>query len=174
MIRYIFLLTFLTTNFLSNAQSAHFPSSFIGNWQGELEWYKNGKTEPQKVKMELRIQSTDTKGRFTWNIIYGAATEDNRPYTLISKDSSGIHWVIDENNGIVLDQYWIGNKFSGVFTVMGNTIVNSYWIEGDKLYAEFYSYAAKPVATTGKGTDESPAVDSYKVGSYQSAVLKRK
>ena len=81
--------------------------------------------------------------------------------------------MIDENNGIVLDQYWIGNKFCGAFTVMGNTIVNNYWMENDKLMVEFYGIGAKPIATTGKGTEESPAVDSYKIGSYQKAILQR-
>ena len=68
--------------------------------------------------MELRIQPSDSAHRFSWQIIYGNANEDNRPYTLIAKDSSKGHWVIDEHNGIVLDQYWIAGKFCGAFTVM--------------------------------------------------------
>jgi hypothetical protein len=81
--------------------------------------------------------------------------------------------VIDELNGIVLDQYWVGNKFCGAFTVMGNTIVNNYWMENDKLMIEFYSIEANPIATTGKGTEESPSVESYSIRSYQKAVLHR-
>ena len=169
---FIFLLT-CCISFLATSQSTTFPESWVGNWKGELEWYKTGKAEPQKVNMELRIQPTDITGTFTWQIIYGSATEDNRPYTLIAKDSNKTHWVIDENNGIVLDQYRIGNKFCGAFTVMGNTIVNNYWMENGKLMIEFYSIGAKPIATTGKGTEESPSVNSYKVGSYQKAVLLR-
>jgi len=56
---------------------------------------------------------------------------------------------------------------------MNNTLLNSYWMEGDKLMIEFYSMGAKPIITTGKGTDESPAVDSYKMVSYQKAILLR-
>lgn len=151
-----------------------FPSAWQGNWKGELEWFKTGTAEPQKVNMELRIQPVpvkDSADAWTWQIIYGSETEDNRAYKLIQKDSIGIHWAIDENNGIVLDQYWVAGKFSGAFTVMNSTIINSYWIEGDKLHVEFYSISAKPVNTTGKGTEESPSVMSYKVGSYQKAVL---
>ena len=95
------------------------------------------------------------------------------PINLFQKIASGIHWAIDENNGIVLDQYWVANKFSGAFTVQNNTIINSYWMEKNKLVVEFYNISAKPVATTGKGTEDSPKVDSYKMGSYQKAVLKR-
>ncbi len=169
---FIFLLACFIS-FSATCQSTTFPESWTGNWKGELEWYKTGKAESQKVNMELRIQPTDIPGTFTWQIVYGSATEDNRPYTLIAKDSTKTHWAIDENNGILLDQYWIGNKFCGAFSVKSNTIVNNYWMENDKLMAEFYSIGAKSIATTGKGTDESPTVDSYKIGSYQKAVLLR-
>ena len=146
---FILLLTYFIS-FSGTSQSTTFPQSWVGNWKGELEWYKTGQTEPQKVNMELRIQPRDIQGTFTWQIIYGSATEDNRPYTLIAKDSTNTHWVIDENNGIVLDQYWVGNKFCGAFKVKGNTIVNNYWIEDSKLMIEFYNIGAKPINTTGK------------------------
>ena len=123
--------------------------------------------------MELRIHPADSAGTWNWQIIYGSEAEDNRPYKLVRKDTAGIHWVIDENNGIILDQYWVADKFSGAFTVLNSTIVNSYWMENNKLMVEFYHVSAKPIATTGKGTDESPHVDSYRVGGYQKAVLTR-
>jgi len=156
-----------------SGQSKSFPKEWEGNWKGELQWYKTGKEEPQKVNMELRIHATDLLNTWTWQIIYGSESEDNRPYNLIKKDSSGIHWVIDEKDGIILDQYWVGNKFCGAFTVQNSTIINSYWMEKNKLIVEFYNTSAKPVATTGKGTEDSPKVDSYKVGSYQKAILTR-
>jgi hypothetical protein len=161
---------------IASGQQKSFPQSWAGNWKGELCWYKAGAIEPKKVNMELRIQAIHSAGStdaYSWQIIYGSETEDNRPYKLVQKDSAGIHWAIDENNGIVLDQYWLANKFCGAFTVQNSTIINNYWMENDKLFVEFYSIGAKPVATTGKGTDESPTVDSYKIGSYQKAVLKR-
>lgn len=171
--KFIGLLLAWFISFSAIGQSNSFPQSWVGNWKGQLEWYKTGNVEPQKVNMELRIQPYDSGSNYTWQIIYGSASEDNRPYILTSKDSAGIHWVIDEKNGIVLDQFWVANKFCGAFTVMGNTIVNNYWMEKDKLMVEFYSIAAKPITTTGNGTEESPKVDSYKIGSYQKAVLQR-
>ena len=166
---------FIMVNIISisaKSQSGSFPQSWTGNWKGELLWYKGTAKEPQKVMMELRIHPADSN-RFSWQIIYGSETVDNRPYTLIAKDTSKGHWLIDENNGIVLDQFWIANKFCGAFTVQNATIVNNYWIEKDKLFAEFYSLSAKPIATTGKGTEESPSADSYKIGTYQIATLSR-
>jgi hypothetical protein len=170
--RSIIMTGLLLFSFSAIAQN-DFPKNWEGNWKGELTWYKTGTKEPQKVSMELKIHPGDSANTWSWQMVYGAAGEDSRPYKLIRKDSAGIHWVIDELNGIVLDQYWVGNRFSGAFTVMGNTIINSYWIEEGKLMIEFFSMAAKPIATTGNGTEQSPNVDSYRLGSYQKAVLKR-
>lgn len=155
------------------AQKDSFPGSWLGEWKGELQWFKTGQQEPQTVTMKLRIGLGDSASNYTWDIKYGAKEEDNRAYLLKLKDPIKAHWVIDELNGIVLDQYWVGNRFCGAFTVAGNTIVNNYWMEKGKLMVEFFSIGAKPVSTTGKGTAEIPTVDSYRVGSYQRAVLTR-
>lgn len=125
------------------------------------------------MNMELQIQPGDSAGAYTWQIVYGQATEDNRPYLLRPRDPAAGHWVIDERNGILLDQFWVGQKFCGAFTVQNSTIVNNYWMEEGMLMVEFFSIGAKPLVTTGNGTAESPKVDSYRVGSYQKAVLRK-
>ncbi|HEY6505482.1 MAG TPA: hypothetical protein VIZ28_16020 [Chitinophagaceae bacterium] len=157
----------------SSCQSQAFPQSWFGNWKGELQWYKGAAKEPRKVNMELRIHPTDSAGKYSWQIIYGNESKDNRPYLLIAKDTAKGHWAIDENNGIILDQFWVAGKFCGAFTVNSSTIVNNYWMESGRLVVEFYGLSGKPIATTGKGTEESPLVDSYKVSTYQIAVLTR-
>jgi hypothetical protein len=156
-----------------DAQTGSFPRNWSGDWVGEVNWYKTGEAIPSKVSMQLNIHPTFKADTWTWQIIFGADTADNRPYKLIAKDSTGIHWVIDENNGIILDQYWVANRLCGAFTVGSATIVNNYWIEGDNLVVEFYSIASKPIATTG-GTAKVPGVDSYQVAGYQKAILKRR
>lgn len=155
------------------SQTGTFPQNWIGNWKGELKWFKTGVKEPQTVVMELRIQPADSLNKYTWHLIYGSPTEDSRPYTLIAKDTAKGHWIIDENNGIVIDQFWVANKFCGAFTVMNSTIFNNYWFDNDRLIVEFLTIGAKATATTGKGNDEVPFVHSYRVSGYQKAVLTR-
>lgn len=171
--RKYFLSIFLAVCFCAAAQTESFPKSWEGNWKGTLGWYRTGSDSAMKVNMELHISPLDTAGVWNWKIIYGTADKDSRPYQLIQKDDKGIHWVIDEQNGILLDQYWVNGKFCGAFTVMNSTIINSYWMEGENLIVEFYNIGAKPVNTTGKGDEEVPYVQSYAVGSYQKAVLSR-
>lgn len=151
-----------------------FPQDFIGHWKGTLQWNQAGKKEPQQVVMQLIISPvTDSAGQYHWNLVYGDVAKDNRPYVLKPIDSTAGHWVIDERNGIILDQYWIGSRLSGTFTVVNSTILNCYWIENGQLHLEFFSYGAKPIATTGKGNDESPSVDSYAMKGFQKAILNK-
>jgi hypothetical protein len=160
--------------FLSlTAMAQDFPASFLGYWQGELLWYKQGAKEPQKVPMQLIIQPSDSAGQYTWQIIYGENKQDNRPYILKPVDTAKGHWVIDERNSIILDHYWLGNKFTSAFTVGNNTIVDSYWIENGLLMVEFFSISSKPLNTTGGKEKDIPAVDSYALRGYQKAVLKK-
>lgn len=171
--RLVFACCFFLFFFSSFAQTS-FPKDFLGHWEGTLNWYQAGKKTPQQVKMQLIIKPTDSASAYTWQIIYGNKGEDNRPYLLRPVDTAKGHWQVDERNGIVLDQYFIGGRFTSAFTVQTTTIVDSYWREGKNLIAEFYGLTVKPVNTTGNGTEDSPKVDSYGTKSYQRAVMKRK
>lgn len=170
--RAITLLLLLFLSYTSYCQK-DFPSSFVGHWKGEIEWYRPGVDTAKKFKMQLIIQPTDSANRFTWKIVYGEKGEDTRPYRLKPVDPVKGHWMVDEQNGILLDQYWIGPKLYAVFSVGGTTIVNSYWREGARLLVEFASFPSKPVRTSGTGTEESPTVESYNVRSYQKGILSR-
>ncbi|MFZ9387156.1 MAG: hypothetical protein ACO25B_04685 [Chitinophagaceae bacterium] len=169
--RFLIILLFITGSLA--AQGPDFPAGWTGHWKGELQWFRAGKTEPVKVNMELDIRPRDSSGHYTWRIVYGSPSEDNRPYLLKPKDTVAGHWVIDEQNGIVLDQYYIGETFLGSFTVNENTILSSMRKEGDRLYVEFISTGARSPGVTGLDTEESPRVLTYRVGSYQKAVLYR-
>ncbi|HUC81846.1 MAG TPA: hypothetical protein VMR70_13075 [Flavisolibacter sp.] len=171
--RCVFACCFFISSLFAVAQTS-FPKDFIGHWEGTLNWYKAGKKEPHQVKMQLVIQPADSANTYTWQIIYGEKGEDNRPYLLKPVDTAKGHWQVDERNGIIIDQYFIGNRLTSAFTVQTTTIVNSYWREGENLVAEFHGLTAKPVATTGLGTEESPKVESYGAKSYQRAVMKRR
>lgn len=137
-----------------------------------MHWYQLGK-EPQQVKMQLIVKPTDSAHVYTWQIRYGEGEADNRPYRMRAVDMAKGHWQLDEQNGIRIDQYWLGNRLTSSFSVLGATIVYSYWREGETLVAESYHIRTKEPATSGSGTEESPKVESFKAGSFQRAVLKR-
>ncbi len=155
-------------------RAQNFPQAFLGHWTGELLWHQAGKKEPQKIQMHLIVQPADTAGHYTWQIVYGDNNQDNRPYVLKPVDTARGHWVIDERNGIVLDQYWIGNRLSGAFRVQTSTILNSYRVEGDRLMIEFFNLTTEPVGKTGGTSKDVPVVESFGIKSFQQAVLRRR
>ncbi|MGG9960103.1 hypothetical protein [Ferruginibacter sp. SUN106] len=166
----LFVLVIFATHFVAAQNKNSFPQSFIGNWKGKLQWMVNGKPT-QIFTMQLRIQPADTADQFTWQIIYGDDAKDNRPYILKPVDTATGHWVIDENDGIILDSYVHGNAIHGAFTVQGNTIVDNYKVENGKMLVEFFSIKLADKKQSGKGTEETPFVDSYTISNYQTGVL---
>ena len=164
------LLFLLMASFVSAQSNEGFPHSFTGNWKGKLKWMVSGKPE-QEFTMQLKIQPADSAGAYTWQMIYGDDNKDNRPYILKPIDIAKGHWVIDENDGILLDSYVHGNAIHGAFTVQGNTIVDNYRVDKDSMFVEFFSIRLAEKKTSGKGTEDTPFVDSYKISSYQEGVL---
>ena len=149
-----------------------FPSSWVGKWRGNMTWYQ-GIQQRQGVQMELHILPADSTDQYTWRIIYGTGGQDNRPYILKPFNKERGHWLIDERNSIVLDQFLIGSRFCGTFTVEGNTIMNCYELQGDSLLVEFYNFQEKPIVITGGGDSTVPKVKTYGMRSHQRAILKR-
>jgi hypothetical protein len=158
---------------LTRAQSSNFPDSWAGEWEGTLSWYPVGTTAPRLVPMQLLIGLADSAG-YTWSIQYGEGQKDQRHYLLLPVDSATGHWVIDERNGIRLDQFFLANRLSGAFTVGKSTIINNYFLSGDSLIVEFNTIGSQPLQESGLNTEESPRVLSYRVLAYQRAVLRRK
>jgi hypothetical protein len=174
-LRYLryFVLIFLLHGALSTAQGQEgaFPSAWLGKWEGTLEWYQGNKPSPQTVSMRLHILPTDTLNHYTWFIQYG--DRDSRPYLLKPVDLNKGHWVVDERNGILLDQFWVGPKFTSAFKVYNSTIIDSYYLEKGRLVVEFYTFVHPPARSSGLGTDASPTAESFRVASYQKAILKK-
>ncbi len=157
-----------------------FPRDFVGNWEGTLQLYNATKGNFQEVKMALNIRPLkDTAnggvGQYTYQLIYGDASADNRPYRLVAVDSTKQHWIVDENDGIKLDGYFIDDTFVQIFTVEGVTLTCLDRLQKDgTIYHEILSCRQKPVRTSGGSSKDVPAVDSYPVLSTQKAILKRK
>lgn len=157
---------------MNHPDTSAFPRDFIGNWKGKLQWFEAGKPT-REISMQLIIQPVDSIGLYTWQIIYGDEGKDNRPYILKAVNSDAGHWVVDEGDGILLDSYVHGNSIHGAFTVQGSTVVDNYTIEDGKMKVEYLTIRLGEKKTSGKGTEDTPYVDSYRVAAYQSGVLSK-
>ncbi|KYP15676.1 hypothetical protein [Flavihumibacter sp. CACIAM 22H1] len=168
----LLLVVFVQYGTAQEAGKASFPKSWVGKWKGALTWHQ-GLQERPGVMMELHILPADSTDHYSWRIVYGTAQKDNRPYLLKPFNKERGHWLIDERNSIVLDQFLIGDRFCGTFTVEGNTILNSYQLSGDSLLVEFYNFQEKPIVITGGGDTTTPKIKTYGMRSHQRAVLRR-
>lgn len=150
------------------------PESWQGNWQGELRIY-DAQGERQRIPMELHIQAQDRS--FTWHIIYGADKEKGlRAYLLRSVDAAKGHFVIDEQNGILLDAYLLGGQLLSRFEVMGNLLQSRVEVVGDTLYYEIVYGGWDAIRQSGDTVvdgDSIPPVRSFAIQGRQYAVLRR-
>ena len=151
-----------------------FADQWNGTWKGELSWYTPGAKTPQSVAMEISIAPVqDSTDQFHWEMVYAGNYDAVRAYVLQAVDKTKGKWMIDEKNGILLEQFLYGNQLTGVFTVQDATIVNSYRVEQDQMTVEFTSFKLSPSLSSGGQSEDIPPVESYTVYSYQRAVLKR-
>lgn len=159
------------------ADALSFPYSWLGNWEGTLEIFKDNKVV-QKVPMELELLSIDTSDNFIWAIIYGEdKVAGRRAYELEIVDSEKGHFLLDEKNTIKIESYFYGNKLMSWYDVMGNQIVSILEKEGDQMTFEIIFGSSTPVSTTGDqkfGGEDIPAVKTFPINGYQKAILTKK
>jgi hypothetical protein len=168
----VFLFGALSGIAQTSTQPISFPSDFTGNWKGTLQWYPTQKPV-QQVAMQLNIQPSTIAGCYDWQLTYGDKGQDQRPYLLKPVDAASGRWVVDENNGILLDGYWRGNRFVCAFSVQGSMITSVYWLEQDALQVEMITHRTEAVRESGGGDPNTPAVKAFPLLGYQRATLYR-
>ncbi len=162
----------------TKVEDCGFPQSWSGNWEGELKIFTQ-KGEVQHLPMEVEIYRVDSSdNRFHFALIYGEDKKSGRrPYQLIVKDPSKGLYVNDEMNGILMEEYFIGNKLYCWFEVNGTQLLSTFEKKTDVMYFEIIAGSSTPSGTSGgvkyEGED-IPVVKSFSVKNVQRAVLKKK
>lgn len=122
-----------------------FPDAFVGHWKGSLDVY-DGPKKVETVTYRLDVAVADS-GRYSWVVSYGDSGDDVRPYLLIPIDTAKGRWALDQQNGVVIDMFVNGHKFSILTSTMFNASLISYWIEGEELLIEEYVFPESPGKT---------------------------
>lgn len=148
------------------SQEKTFPKDFFGNYKGKLIISNaNGK---QEINMEFKLSKTDTVGTYKYVLIYN---NQPRNYFLIEKDKSKGQYIIDENNGILLQASVFDNCLFSMFEVNGNLITTSEKFYDNYMDFEIIFTNTNKAETTGKGTEEIPTVKVYPILVTQRARL---
>lgn len=159
------------------AKTAIWPDAWLGHWEGVVTLSFADNDRKREVNMSLDIADTDTAGQWSWTITYrDSSLNDVRPYTLIAQDSTYRHFILDENNSILLDQYLIGNHMMSRFAVDNTLLLASYYLEGNQLINEIVTGPMDDPRMSGETLPDSINVEnvrSYPLKVLQRAVLKK-
>jgi hypothetical protein len=149
-----------------------FPEDWTGEWEGQLNIY-NAKGKTMDVYMGLNILPIEGD-KYSFTIIYGQGEKaQERKYEIFPKDTARGHYIVDEKNAILLDDFLLGNTLYSRFEVMGSLLLASYERGDGTITFEVVSGSVEPMNATG-GVDSIPKVNSYPIVVAQKAVLKRK
>lgn len=168
---FLILLVFLS--FLGLKAQQDFPNSWIGNYEGKLHIYTVDSIA-MKIDMKISIQPTAEESVYQWKMTYiFKGNEDVRDYKLKVVDAKKGHFVIDENNSILIDSYFRNGILTSLFKVEDSFILSEYAKVDENL--EFNLIAATDLAKSSgnqKINEETiPEVLSYPVNGRQKAIL---
>ncbi len=149
----------------------NFPQGWEGSWEGRVE-YTTTLGISMDVYSALHVQSTMSDDTVNFTIVYGEDSTDIRDYQLI-KSKEDYEWVLDEQNGIVLQSYFIGNQLVNLFEVQGTLIMAIYELKEKEVLMQMYAFDATDKYESGLDTKESPIVNSFYLKSYSRSILSR-
>lgn len=119
--------------------------------------------------MEFHLNPTDSIGKYEYKLVYVMMGKpEERKYTLIEKDASKGEYIVDENNGILLDAKLIDNTLFSMFEVQGNILTTTERFYKDSM--DFEITFANKAQQTKSGTE---GVDATEVISYPISVLQK-
>lgn len=167
----ILLIFIIFSVFQVNAQNTDLPDSWNGIWKGETKIeFANGKTE--NVGVELEIKPFENNPGKQWKITYVFSDrKEVRNYEIKTSGKSANHFVIDEKNGFLIDNFLIGNTLLSQFLINGNIVTTRFSLENKKISIELIMFDSKNVRNT-KLTDGKFEIFSYQIKYVQRGILK--
>ena len=148
-----------------------FPDDFLGIYKGDLEI--NSPRGTNKVPMEFHLLATDIEGEYKYTLVYGEGKErQERKYRLLEKDPEQGLYVVDEKNGIILDDKVVGNRMYSLFEVNDSLLTTFVTFYRDHMVFEIV-FAPRQMANETFATADSTRVLSYPISTVQRAILQK-
>ncbi|WMX17227.1 MULTISPECIES: hypothetical protein [unclassified Aureispira] len=162
---------------LPSKSMAQFPEDWLGKYQGNLELFNAQKGKTMELPMTVIISETDTVNRWRWysKAIFNGK-EIIKDYALTRHDSMPKnHFIMDENNGILLDRILLDDAFYDYFEVGNLGLYGITRKVGHNIHFEIASFPlSSKTYSTYKGQDFAvDTVTSFKVINTQKVILKR-
>lgn len=155
---------FSQISFSQTQNSIHFPKNFTGKWEGTLEISDENGSKINSIEMVFVLLPLEEK-KWTWWMEYPKMEPKiEKKYNLIQDDLNPLKFFIDENNGIILDQFWTGNNLIGSYHLDDRIYQTSLTLQENTLY-----FAIIIMELPQKNSE----VKNLKIMQIQMATLKR-
>lgn len=156
-------------------QEEVFPYSWIGQWGGQCAI---GSFE---FPMKLVVETTDQDNTFQWQITYFLGQNPQvRDYTISPGEQNPNHFIIDEKNSIVINNYFMEDTFSetlmSLFKVQTNIIPGQYRRMDDQMFVTLPLFSDLSPSVSGGGVVNGfnvPKVLDWGASSLQNCILYR-
>ncbi len=153
------------------------PERWVGTWRGTLQNLGAGDSVKLTVPVTLTIARTSDPAAFRWRHVYANdSTKNVKDYTLKVVDAAAGKYLTDENNGILIDESFVGGMLVSVFSVADQYIENRTSVRGDTLVQELIAWKNTPLRTSGgagPNGERGMPVSAFRVSSVQRGVLVR-
>jgi hypothetical protein len=151
-------------------ETAVFPQAFFGIYKGTLQI--EGESGSSTYPMEFHLLPTDSSRVYRYTLIYGEGeSRQVRDYSLLEINKDKGMYVVDEQNGILLDDKVVGNRMYSLFEVQGTLLTTFITFETDHMIFEIVAARGENKKTSGGQTDSIPRVISYPISTVQRAIL---
>jgi len=150
------------------------PAQWHGTYRGTLEIRSPGKPD-MDVPIELVIKPMENVARVTWQITYGDGDKKSvRPYELVALPGRPNYFELDEKSGIRMQMQRHENKLLCLFKVSKSLLHVEYELKPKEgvIHYQISTYQEKDPLVTSHEKNAQIGVDSYRLLSVQSAVLK--
>ena len=160
----------MTVSFSQESSNTIFPQDYLGIYKGDLKIVNA--SGAVIIPMEFHLKATDSLSKYIYTLVYGEGEKrQERLYNLIEKDAAKGAYLIDENNGILLEAKVVDNTLYSMFEVQGNLLTTTERFYEDHMIFEITFSNTQQKTTTGGTSDEVPEVHSYPITVVQKATL---
>lgn len=164
------IIMLLSVNSFSQDTLKVFPKDYVGVYKGNLEIHSSHGVET--VGMEFHLEALDEAGNYAYQIVYiQDGNRQERHYNLITINSKTGEYLIDENNGILLNATFIDGSLYSMFEVQGTYLSTSETFYDNAMEFQITVSRASDVSKSETEGDQSIGVLSYPISSVHKARL---
>ena len=167
---FILLLTLASYSTYAQNDSLQFPQDFYGIYKGDLQIVNS--SGRQTIQMEFHLNKTDSIGKYQYMLVYIMnGKRQDRKYNLLEKDATKGDYIVDENNGILLDAKLIDNTIYSMFEVQDSILTTTERFHKNSMDFEITVTNKTKKVTTGTEGEDVTEVISYPIFAVQKAHL---